>query len=29
VTGTFRLGGNVDDAFRYGVDALVEALDRR
>jgi AcrR family transcriptional regulator len=26
LTGAFRLGGNVDEAFRYGVDALVDAL---
>jgi AcrR family transcriptional regulator len=26
ITGAFRLGGSVDEAFRYGVDALVDAL---
>lgn len=26
LTGTFRLGGDVDEAFRYGVDVLVSAL---
>jgi hypothetical protein len=26
LTGAFRLGGDVDDAFRYGVDGLLEAL---
>ena len=26
ITGAFRLGGDVDEAFRYGVDALVDAL---
>ncbi len=29
LTGAFRLGGDVDEAFRYGVDALIDALDRR
>ena len=26
ITGAFRLGGDVDEAYRYGVDALVDAL---
>jgi AcrR family transcriptional regulator len=26
LAGAFRLGGDVDEAFRYGVDALVDAL---
>ena len=26
LTGAFRLGGDVDEAYRYGVDTLVEAL---
>src|SRR4051812_36582788 len=26
--GAFRLGGNVDEAYRYGVDTLVAALGR-
>lgn len=26
LTGAFRLGGDVDDAYRYGVDVLVDAL---
>jgi hypothetical protein len=26
ITGAFRLGGDVDRAFRYGVGVLVEAL---
>lgn len=29
LAGAFRLGGSVDAAYRYGVDALVEALARR
>jgi len=27
--GAFRLGGDVDEAYRYGVDVLVEALGAR
>lgn len=26
ITGAFRLGGYVDEAYRYGVDVLVDAL---
>ena len=26
LTGAFRLGGDVDAAYRYGVDVLVDAL---
>lgn len=26
ITGAFRLGGDVDEAYRYGVDVLVDAL---
>jgi AcrR family transcriptional regulator len=26
LSGAFRLGGNVDEAYRYGVDVLVDAL---
>jgi hypothetical protein len=26
LSGAFRLGGDVDEAYRYGVDVLVEAL---
>jgi hypothetical protein len=26
ITGAFRLGGDVDQAFRYGVGVLVDAL---
>jgi AcrR family transcriptional regulator len=29
LNGSFRLGGDVDDAYRYGVDVLVDALARR
>jgi AcrR family transcriptional regulator len=29
LAGAFRLGGNVDEAYRYGVDVLVEALARK
>ena len=29
LTGAFRLGGDVDEAYRYGVDVLVEAIARR
>jgi len=29
LAGAFRLGGDVDEAFRYGVDVLVEALAKR
>ena len=29
LSGTFRLGGDVDEAYRYGVDVLVDALARR
>jgi AcrR family transcriptional regulator len=29
LTGTFRLGGDVDAAYRYGVDVLVDALGAR
>ena len=26
LNGTFRLGGDIDEAFRYGVDVLIDAL---
>jgi Tetracyclin repressor-like, C-terminal domain len=26
LTGAFRLGGDVDEAYRYGVGVLVDAL---
>ena len=26
LSGTFRLGGDIDEAFRYGVDVLIDAL---
>jgi hypothetical protein len=26
LSGAFRLGGDVDEAYRYGVDVLVDAL---
>ena len=26
LNGTFRLGGDLDEAFRYGVDVLIAAL---
>jgi hypothetical protein len=26
LAGAFRLGGDIDEAFRYGVDVLVDAL---
>jgi hypothetical protein len=26
ITGAFRLGGDVDEAYRYGVGVLVDAL---
>jgi AcrR family transcriptional regulator len=29
LTGAFRLGGDVDEAYRYGVDVLVEAIAQR
>jgi len=29
ITGAFRLGGDVDEAFRYGVTVLVDALRER
>jgi AcrR family transcriptional regulator len=29
LSGAFRLGGDVDGAYRYGVDVLVDALSRR
>ena len=29
ITGAFRLGGDVDEAFRYGVDVLVDAFVAR
>lgn len=29
LTGTFRLGGDVDEAYRYGVDVLVDTLATR
>lgn len=29
LSGAFRLGGDVDEAYRYGVDVLVDALERR
>ena len=29
LAGAFRLGGDLDEAYRYGVDALVGALARR
>lgn len=29
LNGSFRLGGDVDEAFRYGVDVLVDALAAR
>jgi AcrR family transcriptional regulator len=29
LAGAFRLGGNVDEAYRYGVDVLVDALGRK
>ena len=28
LAGTFRLGGDVDEAYRYGVDVLVDAITR-
>jgi len=29
LSGAFRLGGDVDEAYRYGVEVLVEALAGR
>ena len=29
IAGAFRLGGDVDEAYRYGVDVLVDALEAR
>jgi AcrR family transcriptional regulator len=29
LSGSFQLGGDLDDAYRYGVDVLVEALGSR
>ena len=29
LAGAFRLGGDVDEAYRYGVDVLVDALTAR
>jgi hypothetical protein len=29
LSGSFRLGGDVDEAYRYGVDAIVDAVVRR
>jgi AcrR family transcriptional regulator len=29
LAGAFRLGGDLDTAFRYGVDVLVESMSRR
>jgi hypothetical protein len=29
LSGAFRLGGDPDEAYRYGVDILVDALARR
>jgi hypothetical protein len=27
LSGAFRLGGDLDEAYRYGVDAIIRALD--
>jgi Tetracyclin repressor-like, C-terminal domain len=29
LVGAFRLGGNLDEAYRYGVDVLVNAFAKR